>query len=138
LAKGGRLAVTTWRSDDEIPFFRELRRVAERHLGPIMDRRYGFGDAGALEQLLRDAGFRDVQSRTVSRIIRFDDGMPFVRLNTMAFLGMSDASRGMDEQERKRVVDAIVSDSAPVLQSFSEESGLAFELSTNLATARGA
>ncbi|RUV66301.1 methyltransferase domain-containing protein, partial [Mesorhizobium sp. M5C.F.Ca.IN.020.14.1.1] len=32
LAKGGRLAIAMWRPDDEIPFFRELRRVAERHL----------------------------------------------------------------------------------------------------------
>lgn len=37
LAKGGRLAVATWRSDDEIPFFRELRRVVERQLGAIAD-----------------------------------------------------------------------------------------------------
>jgi ubiquinone/menaquinone biosynthesis C-methylase UbiE len=45
LAKGGKLAVARWRSDEEIPFFRELRRVAERHLGAISDQRYGFGDA---------------------------------------------------------------------------------------------
>jgi ubiquinone/menaquinone biosynthesis C-methylase UbiE len=137
LAKGGRLAVATWRSDDEIPFFRELRRVAERHLGPIVDQRYGFGDAGALERLLRDAGFHDVRSRTVSRIIRFRDGAPFLRLNTMAFIGMSGAGKGMDEQERRRVLDAIVSESAPVLQSYSDGSDLAFELSSNLATAKG-
>jgi hypothetical protein len=35
------------------------------------------------------------------------------------------------------MVDAIVSDSAPVLQSYADESGFAFELITNLATARG-
>src|SRR5690606_8893285 len=73
LATGGRLAVATWRSDEEIPFFRELRTVAERHLGPIADPRYSFGDAAALEALLRDAGFEDVQSSTLSRTIRFED-----------------------------------------------------------------
>jgi ubiquinone/menaquinone biosynthesis C-methylase UbiE len=137
LAKGGRLAVATWRSDDEIPFLRELRCVAERHLGPIMDPRYGFGDADALEQLLRDAGFEGVRARTVSRIIRFQDGAPFLRLNAMAFVGMSTASKEMDEQERKRVLDAIVSESEPVLQRHTDESGLAFALSTNLAIAEG-
>ena len=45
LAKGGRLAVATWRSDDEIPFMRELRRVAERHLGAIVDQRHCSGTA---------------------------------------------------------------------------------------------
>jgi ubiquinone/menaquinone biosynthesis C-methylase UbiE len=137
LARGGRLAVATWRSDDEIPLFRELRRVAERHLGPIADQRYSFGDASSLEKLLRTAGLHNVRVSTKWRIIHFDDGAPFLRLNTMAFVGMSAVGRGMGEQERNRLVAAIVSDSAPVLQSYSDASGLAFELSTNLATAEG-
>ena len=32
LAEHGRLAVATWRSDEEMHFLRELRRVAEHHL----------------------------------------------------------------------------------------------------------
>ena len=36
-----------------------------------------------------------------------------------------------------RVVEEIVSESARALQQYSDGSGLAFELSTNLATARG-
>ncbi|OCP17940.1 MULTISPECIES: methyltransferase domain-containing protein [unclassified Ensifer] len=136
LAKGGRLAVATWRSDDEIPFFRELRRVAERHLGAITDQRYSFGDAAALEALLRGAGFDEVQSRKISRTIRFTDGAPFLRLNTMVLVGMSGAGKAMADEERKRVVEEIVSESAPALQQYSDGSGLAFELRTNLATAR--
>jgi ubiquinone/menaquinone biosynthesis C-methylase UbiE len=137
LATGGRLAVATWRSDEEIPFFRELRRVAERHLGPIMDQRYSLGDATALETLLRDAGFKNVQSSTLSRTIRFEDGGVFVRLNTMAFIGMSAAGKSMKDQERKGVLEAIVIESAPILRNYSDASGTAFEVSTNLATATG-
>jgi ubiquinone/menaquinone biosynthesis C-methylase UbiE len=137
LAAGGRLAVATWRSDDEMPFLRELRRVAERRLGAIADSRYGFGDAATLDKVLRDAGFDDVRVRTVTRTIRFDDGAPFLRLNTMAFVGMSAAGKTMDEEERKRVIDAIVSESAQVAQSHADRSGLAFELRTDLATAKG-
>lgn len=137
LANGGRLAVATWRSDDEIPFFRELRRVAERRLGTIADQRYGFGDATALEALLRDAGFHAVRSTTVSRTIRFQDGAPLLRLNTMALVGMSAVGREMGDQERKRVVEAIVSESAPVLRPYADGPGLAFEVRTNLATAKG-
>jgi ubiquinone/menaquinone biosynthesis C-methylase UbiE len=44
LSDRGRLAIATWRSDDEIPFFRAMRKVAERHLGAIVDQRYSFGD----------------------------------------------------------------------------------------------
>ncbi len=137
LAEGGRLAVATWRSDDEVPFFRELREVAERRLGAVADQRYSLGDAALLESLLLGAGFRDVRSRTVSRTIRFDDGIPFLRLNAMALVGLSAAGKGMDAEERKRVVADIVKESASVVSAFAGGSGLAFDLSTNLATARG-
>lgn len=137
LAQGGRLAVATWRSDEEIPFFRELRRVAERHLGPVADQRYGYGEAGPLEALLRDAGFSEVRSKKLSRTIRFEESEPFLRMNTMALVGMSAAGKTMDDQERKRVIEAIVNDSAAVARSYSDGPGLAFELSTNLATAKG-
>jgi hypothetical protein len=136
LAPGGKLAVSTWRSDDEIPFFRELRLVAQRHLGPIDDQRYGYGDAGPLEALLRDAGFRDVRSRRQTRTMRFEDGESFVRMNSMALVGMSAAGKTMDSAERQRILQAIVSDSAPVLRAYTDAS-LVFELSTNLAMAGG-
>lgn len=137
LAKDGRLAVATWRSDEEIPFFRELRRVAERRLGAISDQRYGFGDAARLETLLRDAGFNEVRSKVLSCTIRFEDGWSFLRLNTMALVGMSAAGKAMSDQERKDSVEAIVSDSASVQQSYTDGSALAFELRTNLAMAIG-
>lgn len=137
LARSGTLAVATWRSDEEIPFFRELRRVAERHLGPVADQRYGYGQADPLEGLLRNAGFSEVRTEMISRTIRFEEGEPFLRLNTMALVGMSAAGKSMDDRERERVIEAIVNDSAPAARSYSDGSGLAFELSTNLATAKG-
>ena len=137
LARGGRLAVATWRSDEEIPFFRDLRRVAERLLGPVVDLRHSFGNAALIEALLRDAGFHDVRSRTISRRIRFEDGAPLLRLNAMALVGMSAAGKAMADHERMRVVEDIVSGSAPVLQSYADGSGVAFELSSNLVTANG-
>lgn len=136
LAKGGRLAVTTWLSDDEVPFFRELRQVAERHLGAIADQRYSYGDPALLAGLLREAGFHDVRLRRLSRTIRFDEGAPFVRLNTMALVGMSAVGKAMNDQERQGVVDSIVSESVCVLQPYTDGSRLAFELSSNLATAK--
>ena len=135
LSDRGRLAIATWRSDDEISFFRTLRKVAERHLGAVVDQRYSFGDAARLEKLLRDTGFEDVQLKTIAHTIRFSDGEPFLRLNTMAFLGMSAAGKAMGDDERKRVMEAIISESVPVLQQYSDGSKLAFELRTNLAIA---
>jgi ubiquinone/menaquinone biosynthesis C-methylase UbiE len=137
VANGGRLAVTIWRPDQEIPFFLELRQVAERHLGPIADQRYSFGDAAPLEALLSQAGFHEVRSKTLSRTIRFDDGASFVRMNSMAFVGMSSVGKKMTEEARRHAIEVIVTDSAPVLKQYSDGATLSFGLSTNLAMARG-
>jgi hypothetical protein len=54
----------------------------------------------------------------------------------LPFVGMSAAARAMDDGERKRVLETIAHESEPVLRSCSDACGLAFERSTNLATAR--
>jgi ubiquinone/menaquinone biosynthesis C-methylase UbiE len=132
LAKGGRLAVSTWRTDEEMPLLRELRRVAERHLGPVADRRHGFGEEGPLTALLREAGLHDVRVRTFWRRIRFEDAAVFLRMNAMALTGMSARAGTLGEAERARLVDAIVAESRPLLQG---GPGLTCELASNLATA---
>ncbi len=135
LAVGGRLAVSTWSSDEDLPVIRELRRVAERHLGPVLDRRHGFADAGALEALLRDAGLRDVRLKTLARSTRFKDGMDYVRLNAIALLGMSAVSKDMSDEDRSRTVAAIVRDSVDVVSAATDATGFSFELRSNIAIA---
>jgi ubiquinone/menaquinone biosynthesis C-methylase UbiE len=137
LDEGGRLAVATWRSDDEIPFIRELRRVAERRLGVIEDRRHSLGDGSRLETLLIEAGFHEIRVRTVSLSMRFDIDAHFERLNAMALVGMSAAGKTMSDNERSQMVEAIASDSASVLKDYMVGSNITFELASNLATAQG-
>lgn len=136
LAPNGRLAVSTWRPDEDFPVLRELRRVAERHAGAIEDRRHSFGEAGPVEVLLRSTGLRDVQSRTETRTIRFRDGAVFVRLNAMALVGMSAAARDLADLERERLVAAIVQASAPIVAEHSDRHGFAYDIGTNVTTAR--
>jgi hypothetical protein len=55
----------------------------------------------------------------------------------MALVGMSAGGKVLDDQQRKHVVEAVVSESMPVLERYTDGLALTFELSTNLATARG-
>jgi hypothetical protein len=55
----------------------------------------------------------------------------------MAFVGLSAAGKGMDEQQRRQAVDAIVNDSAAVLNSHSKGLAVHFDLRTNVAVAGG-
>ncbi len=136
LLKGGRLGVSTWRPDEEFPLLHQLRGVAERHLGPIADRRHSLGEPGPLETVLREAGFHDVRSKRLSRTIRFHDGTVYVRLNAMALVTMSTQASTLDEEGRQRIVADIVRDSAELVQLHTADSGFAYELSTNVVLAR--
>ena len=136
LVEGGRLGVSTWRPDDEFPVLRELRSIAEKHLGPVSDRRHSLGDPHPLEDFLREAGFHDVRSKRVARNIRFSDGSAFVRLNAMALVSMSAASATLGDEERQRLVGAIARDSAEPARLHTDQGGLVFELGTNVTLAR--
>ena len=135
LAPGGRVAIATWRSVDEFPLLRALNGVAERHVGAIADARYSFGNAAALERLLAGAGFQDIQVETISRTIRFPDADTFVRLNAMALVGMSAASGTMSAETRAQMAHLIATESAALLPPHTDAGGLAFDISTNVATA---
>jgi ubiquinone/menaquinone biosynthesis C-methylase UbiE len=137
LAPRGRLAVATWCALEDAPFFRALHQVAERHLGSVVDQRHSLGNGAELESLLTGAGMRDVRVERVSRLLEFPD-TTLLRLNTMALVGMSDTGKTMDDGARASVVDAIIADSESALKPFATHAGgLMFELSSNVAVARG-
>jgi ubiquinone/menaquinone biosynthesis C-methylase UbiE len=135
-APGARLAVAVWKSLEETPFFRGLHAVAQRHLGTFLDRRHAFGDQGALERTVADAGFEDVRVDTPTLRIRFSDPAAFVRLNAQAVVGMSAGASTMSDDERARLVAVIEGESGDVVQQHMGTGGLSFELGANLATAR--
>jgi ubiquinone/menaquinone biosynthesis C-methylase UbiE len=134
LAPGGRVAVATWRGLDENPFFGMLKAAAERHLGPVVDRRHSLGDAAELSGLLTGAGFRDVSVDTISRRLEFGEFEMLLRLNAMALVGMSDTAKGLPDGERTTLVETITREGADVIRPFRTGDGVAFDLSTNLAT----
>ncbi len=136
LASGGRLGVATWRPVEEIPLIRELHGVAEKRLGPIIDNRHSLGDASLVRRLLRETELREIEVKTMSCPVSFEDGEIFVRLNAMALVGMSAAGKQLTVEERSRVADTIVSDSAEALAPYTNGRELSFEISANIAMGR--
>lgn len=137
VAPNGRVGIAAWQALEENPFFRELHQIAERHLGPVVDQRHAFGDATAFAALLVDAGFHDVSVTPRIRSHHFPEGATFLRLNTMALVGMSGGSKSMDDDQRAKMVSAIMKDSAGHVQRYLAGNALVFEISSNVATARG-
>ena len=136
LAPRGRVALATWRPVEETPLMRDLHRVAERHLGPIVDRRHSCGDPEALRRLLAEAGFHSIQIEAVTHTIRMDDAAVFLRLNTMAIVGMSAVAKAMSEEQRTQVTALITSDSVDAAQAYLDGGDLVFDLGSNVVIAR--
>lgn len=136
LVPDGRLGLATWRPLEESPVFREVDALAERHLGPLVDSRFGFAVAADIRNVLEEGGFRDVRVETVTRRIRFNDVAVFLQLNANACVGMSAAGKAMSDEERQRLAALITNESTDVARAYGDGDGIAFDLGTNLATAR--
>jgi ubiquinone/menaquinone biosynthesis C-methylase UbiE len=136
LAPGGRVAIATWCSLHDLPGMLELNAVAERHVGPIVDSRHSFGDAAALNSLLIDAGFSDVNVATHSHDVQFADGTLFARLNAMAVIGMSDNGKALSEAERGELAGRIADESQHVISRATKDGMFVLPLTANIATAR--
>jgi ubiquinone/menaquinone biosynthesis C-methylase UbiE len=136
LAPGGRVAIATWRSLQNIPVALELNDVAERHVGTIVDSRHSFGNADSLKALLVDGGFREVSVETFSHDVKFADGALFARLNAMAVIGMSEKGKALNEAARSELAGQIAHDSQAVIDRHAKNGAFVFTLSTNIAVAR--
>ncbi|MEO8076131.1 MAG: class I SAM-dependent methyltransferase [Acidobacteriota bacterium] len=135
LAPGGRVAIATWRSLEDVPGVLELNTVAERHVGRIVDSRHGFGDGNALKDLLIDAGFSGVNVETLGHDVQFADGALFARLNAMAVIGMSEKGKAMSEAERGELAGRIAAESGDAIAKASKNGIFVLSLTTNIATA---
>jgi ubiquinone/menaquinone biosynthesis C-methylase UbiE len=135
LTVGGRLGVSTWRSDEEMPVLRELRSIAERRVGPISDRRHSFVDPDDLRALLTNAGFDQVNVEPVTQVLRFEDGAAFIHLNAMALIGMSAAAKELNDEGRAKMLADIVADSRRVLDRHTDGLAFTYEIGANVATA---
>jgi ubiquinone/menaquinone biosynthesis C-methylase UbiE len=133
-APGGLLLAAVWRSAEEMRVFEALQRAAERHVGPVADQRYAFGDGDALARLLSAAGFAAVHVDHVSLVARFTDGAEFVRMNAMALIGMSSAR--IPEEERDRLLDVVATEGLRAVRTSMDGATLVCELRSNIGVAR--
>lgn len=136
LRSGGRVAIGTWLAVDDIPFVRDLDRMARRQLGTFTDSRHSYGDGKAIAALLSDGGFHDVEVETVSHDVTMTDGPLFARMNAMAVVGMSAAGKALDDAGRAQLAGDIAAASLDVVKRYTTDGVLTFSLTTNVAIAR--
>jgi ubiquinone/menaquinone biosynthesis C-methylase UbiE len=135
LKPAGRLGLTTWSSLTG-GFLHDLHLIAERRLGPIVDRRHVFGEALPMRQLLETAGFRNIEIETVTRRVTFPDPGSFLYLNSRALVGMSLRASTLSERSKHQLLEQLVSESADAARVHTTADGLTFPIGSLVATGR--
>jgi len=132
---GARLGLAVWTAIDESPVFAALARVVDRLLGPEAGATYrggpwGLSDGGELEELVRDAGFTDVQLRREVLPVWFDGG-PAQVVSTLAVTALASRLASLDPGERERLAAAADEE----LGQFAADGRLGSETVANIALA---
>lgn len=135
LRSGGRLGVATWAPVTSGLLY-DLHQVAERHLGPIIDRRHLFGEEAAMAILLERGGFQGIDVRTVARRVTFPEPEIFLQLNSRAIIGMSQRGPALSEPEKSSIIRMIMQESSDTARAHTTADGLAFAIGSVMATAR--
>lgn len=134
LRRGGRLALSVWRSTTQNPVFKLLEEALARHIGPEAATLPPFtlSDGEALRRLTREAGLIDVSVRIDSRAARFPSPAELVRRLLVGAPTMLDALAAADAATQQRVVAEVTRTMAPYV----DQLGLAVPLSTHVLVAR--
>ena len=113
LAPGGRLALSVFTAIERTPVAHALADALDRHLAPdasaIKRSEHALSDGRLLENLVSDAGFRDVTVTSVTQTIRIPSPRDYVRLQFLA-TPQAGMVADMDAGRRDALVDAITAD----------------------------
>jgi ubiquinone/menaquinone biosynthesis C-methylase UbiE len=132
LARGGRIALSVWRSLHYSPGFESLHNALTRHIGPQagIQGPASLSDVDELRNLVSEASFRDVTIRQAAKLLKFPSPEKFVWQYVSATpLATIVAQIGDDARA------AIVQDVTTDLREFVSAGGLAFPIESHLLTA---
>jgi SAM-dependent methyltransferase len=136
LTTGGRTVIATWQGIDRHPLYRALDDAIERHLVSSPAVPFSFGDPIALRDLLRGAGFGQVEIEETSRVARFPDPDRFVTLTIRAAAAVMPELRQLSETEQADRFAAIERDIADVVAAHVDGDAVAVRWHANVALAR--
>jgi ubiquinone/menaquinone biosynthesis C-methylase UbiE len=142
LDPGGRAVVVTWHGLDAHPLFAALADAEEPHLaaaGVDVDRNqlvapFSFGDDQELAELLRAAGFSEVQLHQVSIDARFRDADHFVERMEFAYAAVI-PQFAEDPAAFARYLEAINDETHEIVASYRRGDEVVVPMHANLALA---
>jgi SAM-dependent methyltransferase len=133
---GGRVVLASFSTPDRNRFFSIPITIIRRRAGlatpaPGLPGPFSLGAPGAMEGMLREAGFSDVHTETVQAPLRVGSTADFVRFEREAFGALGEMLAGLTEHEKAAAWDEIEQE----LRAF--EVGGAVEAPTELVVGAG-
>ena len=136
LVSGGKLILGTWCSVENQPGGRAMADALERNVSPeagaIRRSPFSFGDAGVIEKIVTEAGFREVVVEPTVKRIHFPSAEAFTKRYISARVPLNQMVAAVSEQAR----DAIVSEVNTALGEYETDQGLELPTAVNVTTAR--
>lgn len=132
LKRGGRLALSCWRSIEHTPGYLVLEQVLARRIGPEKAALppFSLGDTGTIRVLVAGAGFREVKFRTEAKMVRFRSAEHMVR----AVVGGAPTMMGALVEQGEGVLDAIVAEVAEETKLYVDDEGWATPAVSHIVT----
>jgi SAM-dependent methyltransferase len=135
LKRGGRLALSCWRSVEHTPGYLVLEQALARRIGPEKAALppFSLGDAGAVRGLVVGAGFREVKLRAEAKMLRFRSAEHLVR----AVVGGAPTMMGALTGQGEGVLDAIIAEVTEATKHYVDDEGWGTSAVSNIVTAIG-
>ena len=133
LKRGGRLALSCWRSIEHTPGYHVLEQALARRIGPEKAALppFSFGDAEAIRGLIVGAGFREVKLRAEVKMLRFRSAEHLVR----AVVGGAPSMMGALTGQGEGVLDAIIVEMTEATKHYVDDEGWATPAVSRIVTA---
>jgi SAM-dependent methyltransferase len=135
LKRGGRLALSCWRSVEHTPGYLVLEQALARRVGPEKAALppFSLGDAGVIRHLVVGAGFREVKLRADAKMLRFRSAEHLVR----AVVGGAPTMMGALTGQGEGVLDAIIAEVTEATKHYVDDEGWGTSAVSNIVTAIG-
>jgi ubiquinone/menaquinone biosynthesis C-methylase UbiE len=136
LVEGGRLLLSVWEGLDRHPFYQKLHDVIRKRAGISgVQEIFGAGDAVRLRELLKNAGFRQIEIHPMSMTARFPNPEGFlageIDLDTAAIPSM----QHLDAEERRAITTAIGEEMKTALDEVTEANHVVIPFYANIVRA---
>lgn len=136
LTPGGRLLLSVWRSiehhPDAVAMVEALEKHVSREASDFRRAIFSLGEAEAIENLLGDAGYRDVVILPMVKKLRFPSAAAF----TMRYISAVGPLSRMVSEADDNARDALLKDMGVALRPYVDADGLSIPTGSHLVTAR--